>query len=758
MRILEQPSHRTAGSRPRRSVNGATRSEMTPAALVDLVDTRQGADSSFAFSRGNTIPLTTMPHGMIGWTPQTDEGRWVFDRRSPKIQGFRGTHQPSPWIADYGQFLIMVSSDTNPPDSIGMAESSYSAADTIAQPHYFRTRLDRHGIVAEVTPTERGASFRFTFTRGQQTWVSFKPAQGEVLQVDAAQRLVIGVSTANQGGVPGNFRCHFAAEIGAPILQSERFEASTVAPGAGAMATGMWLRLKRPRDGVVTVKIATSFIDSAQAQLNLRRELGRAPFATTREKARAAWEKQLAVIELDGATEEQRKTFYRCLYRCFLFPRQWHEFNAAGQKVHFSPFDGQVHPGPLYTDSGFWDVHRTLMPLLTLLAPDVLGEMIEGWLNAFREGRWLPNWASPGYRECMVGSHGSAVIADAWLKGIRSFDPETALAAMIKDATVEPPSPAYGRTGVSLYQKLGYVPSDRASHSVARTLDYAHCDFVIDRFARALGRESETREIARRAGNYRNLYDAKTGFVRGRLADGKWREPFSEFCWSSDYIEGSAWQHTWGVPHDPAGLIALMGGNRKFVSKLDRMLALPPHFETGYYTFEIHEMTEMAAARFGQYAHSNQPVHHVLYLYTCAGRPDRTQHWVRRIMDELYTPDHFPGDEDNGEMSAWYVLSALGIYPLCCGHPGYVLGAPRFPRATIRRPGQRDFSVAAKGASDGAAYVDAVRLNGRAFDLLEISHDALTGGGELVFTMTTDARRAAARGRFPRPFSASIHS
>ncbi|HEY0946348.1 MAG TPA: GH92 family glycosyl hydrolase [Opitutaceae bacterium] len=758
MRILEQPSPQRPVRRGPRAVNGARPAGTTPSSRLDYVDTRQGTDSHFAFSRGNTIPLTTMPHGMIGWTPQTDEGRWIFDRRAPKIQGFRGTHQPSPWIADYGQFLIMVSSDASAPDNLGKTESSYSPAETIAQPHYFRTRLDRHGIVAEMTPTERGASFRFTYTRGNETWISFKPAQGEVLQVDRDRRLVIGVSTANQGGVTGNFRCHFVAEIGAAILETGRYEASSIAPGAGAMATGMWVRLKRPRDGVVTVKIATSFINSDQALLNLRRELGRTPFAATLERARKVWEEKLGVIDIDGATEEQRQTFYRCLYRCFLFPRQWHEYDAAGKKVHFSPFDGQVHPGPLYTDCGFWDVHRTLLPLLTIIAPDTLGEMIEGWLNAYREGRWLPNWASPGYRECMVGSHGSAVIADAWLKGIRSFDPETALAAMIKDATVEPPSPAYGRTGVSLYQKIGYVPSDRASHSVARTTDYAHCDFVIDRFARSIGRGADTREIAARAGNYRNVFDPKTGFLRGRLADGSWRTPFSEFSWSSDYIEGSAWQHTWAVPHDAAGLIKLMGGNRRFVAKLDRMLALPAHFETGYYTFEIHEMTEMAAAQFGQYAHSNQPVHHALYLYSCAGRPDRTQHWVRRIMDELYTPERFPGDEDNGEMSAWYVLSALGIYPLCCGHPGYVLGGPRFPRATIRRPGGNDFSVVAKGDVAGTPFVDAVRLNARPFEQLEIPHDALVAGGELVFAMTDDARRAAARGQLTKPFSASTHA
>ncbi len=724
--------------------------------LADLVDTRQGTDSSFAFSTGNTIPLTTMPHGMIGWAPQTDEGRWVFDRRSPKIQGFRGTHQPSPWIADYGQFLIMVASDGNPLDSLAAAESYYSPASTIARPHYFRTTLERHGIIAEMTPTERGASFRFTYTRGANTWIAFKPAQGEVMRVDRERRLVIGVSTAHQGGVPGNFRCHFVAEIGAPIVAAERFEASTTAPGAGAMATGMWLRLKRPAGGAVAVKVATSFINSDQALLNLRRELGRDRFDTTLAAAAAAWEKRLGVIRIEGADEDRRRTFYGCLYRTMLFPRQWHEYDASEKRIHFSPFDGRTYDGPFYTDCGFWDVYRTLLPLLSLIAPDLLGDMIEGWLNVYREGRWLPSWASPGYRECMIGSHGSAVIADAWLKGIRNFDPETALAAMLKDATTEPPTPAYGRTGVTMYQKLGYVPSDHAPHSVARTCDYAHCDFAIAQFARALGRDAEANPLLARATSYRRLYDAKTGFLRGRLANGKWRTPFSEFSWSSDYIEGGPWQHTWAAPHDAAGLIKLMGGDKKFTARLDRMLGQPPHFETGHYGFEIHEMTEMAAANFGQYAHSNQPVHHVLWLYTAAGRPDRTQHWVRRVVDELYTPERFPGDEDNGEMSAWYVLSALGIFPLTVGHPAYVLGAPRFPRATIDLPAG-PLVITAENASPDAPYVADVTFNGRPHRSLEIPHAVLAAGGKLAFSMTPDAKQAAARGKLARPFSLSTH-
>ena len=722
--------------------------------LVDWTNPLQGTDSHYAFSTGNTLPLVAMPHGMVAWTPQTDDSRWIYDFRAPKIQAFRATHQPSPWMADYGHFMIMATSAENPPLSYHDTASFYRKSETVSRPYYFRTLLHRFGIEAEITPTERGGCFRFTYHDGKHAWIAFALGRGEQLRVDRAKRRVYGISTANSGGVPGNFGAHFVAEIDTEILAAEAVGVSANSVKRGEPGW-LWLKLKRPSHRRVNIRLGTSFISEAQAELNLSREMGKRKFEQLVTAARETWNRRLSVIEIEGASEAQRRTFYTCLYRCFLFPRIWHEFDANNARVHFSPFSGKVHPGPLYTDVGFWDVHRTLLPLLSIIAPELLGDMIEGWVNAYREGGWLPSWASPGYRACMVGSHSNVVIADAFLKGIRGFDVETAYKAICQDALVEPPTEAVGRAGIADYIKLGYVPADRVGHSVARTTDYAHCDFALGLFARALGREAEAKQFLARGLNYRNVFDRRTRFLRGRNADGSWREPFNEFSWSRDYIEGSAWQHTWGVPHDAAGLIRLMGGERAFIAKLDQMLALPPKFETGGYPTEIHEMTEMAAVDFGQYAHSNQPVHHVLYLYTCAGRPDRTQHWVRRIMDELYTPDRLPGDEDNGEMSAWYVLSALGIFPLTVGYPAYVLGAPRFPRAVINLPEGRRFVVETKGNPDAARYAAKVALNGKTFGSLELPHTAIATGGRLTFTMTNNPAIAARRGRLRRPFSLS---
>ena len=730
---------------------------MSTSSLAESVNTFQGTDSHLAFSKGNTLPLTTRPHGMVGWIPQTDPGMWAFDYRSPTLQGFRATHQPSPWIGDYGNFLLLVGSGPQPPLNVIDGESYYPKAGTIAHPHYFRTRLVRHGVTAEIAPTERGGCFRFTYKNRENTWLTFRPAAGKILNVDRDRRLVVGVSTALAPGaaVPGDFGCFFAAEPSAEFAAFGVVDVEGSPPAPEESAQCVWLRLRRPEDGCITVKVATSFISADQALLNLRRELGNATFEQTRAAAQADWDHRLAAIEIEGASDDQRHTFYSCLYRSLLYPRITHEFDANGAQVHRSFFNGRVEPGPIYTDIGFWDAHRSLMPLLTLIAPEQHGEMIQGWVNTFKEGGWLPSWSSPGYIPCMVGSHAGCTIADAYLKGIRNFDISTAYAAVRYDASQEPPSRACGRTGLTRFNELGWVPDDEFDHSAARTCDYALGDFGAGQFARALGHHADADRFLRRSLNYRHLYDAKVGFLRGRNADGSFPPHFREFAWTRDYIEGGPWQHTWSAPHDAAGLSALMGGDGPFVAKLERMLSLPPHFEIGRYHATIHEMTEMAAVPFGQYAHSNEPVHHVLPLFTAASRPDLAQCWIRRVLNELYSPDAFCGDEDNGAMSSWFILQALGLYPLTPGHPAWVLGSPLFAAATVRLPNNRALHIRANHQAPDACYVSDVALNGQSLNSLELPHADIASGGELVFTMTHDANHARERGQLQRPFSLS---
>ncbi len=482
----------------------------------------------------------------------------------------------------------------------------------------------------------------------------------------------------------------------------------------------------------VVLKLGTSFISAAQALRNLEQEVGDKGFDGLCTEGEAVWNETLGRIQVEGGTDDQRRIFYSCLYRAHLFPRMFHEPDADGKPIHYSPYTGQIHPGVLYTDNGFWDTYRTVYPLLSLIQPVRLGEIIQGFVNAYKEGGWLPNWPSPGYRACMIGTHIDAVIADAVVKGIGGFDREAAYAGMVKHAnTPVDGEKGYGRIALREYLDLGYVPADKYDHATARTLDYAYDDFCLAQVAGVLGKHEDQAKYRKRALSYRNVYDSATTFMRGKLADGTWQKPFDPYAWGDPFIEGSAWQFNFTVPHDPAGLTALMGGPSKVLAKLDRLLYQPPTFHPGTYGGVIHEMAEMAAVDFGQYDQGNQPVHSFLYFYATAGSPWKTQYWIRRVLDILYTPDSLPGDEDNGEMGSWYVLNALGLGPLCPGVPEYVLTSPLFPTAHIQVANGKTLIIEAAGASKKNAYIQNVSLNGQPHRPLCVGHRALAGGGNL---------------------------
>jgi predicted alpha-1,2-mannosidase len=729
--------------------------------LVHRVNPRQGTESHFGFSRGNTLPLIARPFGMTHWCPQTNESRggWFFHPGDRKLEGLRATHQPSPWIGDYGQLVVMPQTGLLRTGASDRA-SGYQPDQAMFQPHYFRAHLLQYDCTVELTPTERCAAVRCHFHADPAVdpvgaelprRLLFEPGPGAArVEVLPEARKLRGWTRANSGGVPENFALYFVAVFDTDLTAWGTFQGRDAAPGqveregerAGAYVE--FAPAGRPRSGWgrVEARIATSFISWEQAERNLEREIGSLSFDALLEQGAEVWSQALGRLTVEGGSEEGRRTFVSCLYRTQLFPRVFHEFDAEGKPQHYSPYDGQVHAGPMVTDNGFWDTYRTMYPLLSLLDPDRLGAILQGWISAYQESGWFPTWASPGHRVCMVGTHADAIIADAVVKGIDGFDRETAYEGIRKHSfEVVTDDTGFGRLGLADYLKLGYVPDDRVHHaSASRTLDSAYDDFCIAQVARALGREEDARQLFQRAGNWRHVYDPGVGMMRGRNADGSWREPWDQFEWGGAFVEGGTWQHTWGVPHDPAGLIAAMGGPEAFVTKLEQMLAGPPLFRAGSYGFEIHEMTEMAGAGFGQYAHSNQPVHHALYLFAAAGRPDRTQYWVRRVLTELYSPDHFAGDEDNGEMSAWYVLSALGLYPLCVGHPSYVLGSPLFPAAYLALPDGRTLTVRAVVEGDrplaDCPYARSVTWNGQPWTRLWIGHAELMQGGELCFTMS----------------------
>ncbi|MFT3785647.1 MAG: GH92 family glycosyl hydrolase [Tepidisphaeraceae bacterium] len=735
---------------------------------IDLVNTLQGTESVNSFSHGNTLPITAMPFGMNHWAAQTTtDFRWWFRAGDRKLQGVRCTHQPSPWIADYAPLLLMAATGEERLLNPDAWSSSYRPAESTFRAHRFETTLTRYRTKLAFVPTQRGGAFKIDFPANEpHARLIFRADPGEPgtrqaasIQIDAKTGLVTGRTTVAHHGVPKNFAMYFALKLSMLPMNVGTF--ATLSPKANDGATtiddhaaGCYLEWSKPSSPIVA-KIATSFISAEQALLNLKNEVEPFTFDELAKKAEEAWAEQFAQIELDGIDDERRATFYTCFYRTKLFPRAFHEIDAAGKTVHFSPFDGTVRSGPFYTDNGFWDTYRTQFPLLCLLDPPRVGEMIEGYLNAYRAGGWLPQWASPGYRACMIGTHSDAVIADAILRGIAGFDVTLAYEAIKKNGTVPSDDPSFGRKGLADLRNLGFLTTEHY-HGTCATLDFAYDDFCIGQLAKHLGKTGDAKQFEQYSQTYRNVFDAGTGFFRGKRSDGSWLSPFSPFDWGGPYVEGAAWQHAFDVPHDPAGLIALHGGDAQLVAKLDEMISTPPHFNVGDYHFEIHEMTEMAAVDFGQYAHSNQPVHHTLMMYAAAGRPDRMQHWVRRVMNELYstTPTGLCGDEDNGEMTAWFVLNAIGLFPLCPGRPEWVLTSPIAQRATIKPVGGKPFTVVAKNASRDAAYVHSITLNGKPHERLVIDHAHLAGS-TIEFAMSAQPGPTKAWPASSRPGSVS---
>jgi predicted alpha-1,2-mannosidase len=529
----------------------------------------------------------------------------------------------------------------------------------------------------------------------------------------------------NEGGVQKGFATYYSITCSEKIAG---FEVKELKGRRVAVA-----RFEVEAGKPVELRVATSFISAEQAVLNRKTELEGKSFDAVKAEALEAWEKMLGRIRIEGASETERRIFYSCLYRGLLFPRMWHERDASGKLVHRSAFNGKVEPGVMYADHGYWDVYRAWYPMMALVYPDRLGEILQSWVNAYKEGGWLPQFPCPGYKNCMTGSPLDFVFGDAVARGIKGFDVEAAFEGLKKHATTPvAPGLGYGRPAVEEYEKLGYIPCDKVLGGLAETLDSAYGDYCIAQVAKAVGKPEDAEFFLKRSQNWHKSFDAKTRFFRGRNADGKWVEPFDEFEWGGPYVEGGPWQYRFFLPFDTDGLMEAMGGRATFVEALDKLVAQPPEFHVGHYGREIHEMSEMAAVDFGQYAHSNQPSHHALYMFSVAGRRDKTQHWVHRVLRELYTVDDFCGDEDTGSMGAWYVLSAMGIYGLCPGKPEWVLGAPLFRKAEIHRPDGATIRIEAQSTKPDA-FLSHVTLNGAEVKNNAVGHEALVKGGRLVF-------------------------
>lgn len=731
---------------------------------ADYVNPLMGTQSTFELSTGNTYPAIARPWGMNFWTPQTGKmgDGWQYTYTANKIRGFKQTHQPSPWINDYGQFSIMPVVG-KPEFDENKRASWFAHKGETAKPYYYKVYLAEHDVVTELTPTERAAMFRFTFPENEHSYVvvdAFDKASS--VKIDVANRRITGYSTRNSGGVPDNFRNYFVIEFDkaftykAVVDNKTLIAESTETTSAHA---GAIIGFATKKGETVHARVASSFISEEQALQNLK-ELGDDTFDTLVEKGKDAWNDVLGRVEVEGGNLDQYRTFYSCLYRSLLFPRKLYEVDASGAIVHYSPFNGKVLPGYMYTDTGFWDTFRCLFPLLNLIYPSVNKEIQEGLINTYKESGFFPEWASPGHRECMVGNNSASVLVDAYMKGVRVDDVATLYEGLLHATeNVHPEISSTGRLGYEYYNRLGYVPYDvKINENAARTLEYAYNDWCIYKLAKELKRpKKEINMFAHRAMNYKNLFDKETLLMRGKNKDGKFMAPFSPLKWGDAFTEGNSWHYTWSVFHDPQGLINLMGGDDVFVSMLDSVFSVPPVFDDSYYGQVIHEIREMTVMNMGNYAHGNQPIQHMIYLYNYAKQPWKAQYWLRQVMDRLYTPtpDGYCGDEDNGQTSAWYVFSALGFYPVCPGTDQYVLGAPLFKKATVHFENGKTLEIKAPQNSCTNLYIKDMKVNGAEYSKNYVTHSLLQNGGVVDCVMSDTPNMERGIGMEDAPYSFS---
>ncbi|SFS89778.1 alpha-1,2-mannosidase, putative [Porphyromonadaceae bacterium NLAE-zl-C104] len=729
---------------------------------VDYVSTLVGTDSKYELSTGNTYPAIALPWGMNFWSPQTGKmgSGWMYTYHSDKIRGFKQTHQPSPWMNDYGQFSLMPLTGKPVFDEEERA-SWFSHKAEIAKPHYYRVYLADYDITTEITPAERAAMFRFTFPESHSAYIVTDAFdKGSSIRIIPEEQKIVGYTTRNSGGVPDNFRNYFVIIFDKPFTyvaavkdgEIDENEKEFTGNHAGAV-----IGFKTSRREQVHARVASSFISEEQALLNLR-ELGDDSFEAIREKGEARWNEVLGRIRVEDDNIDNLRTFYSNLYRTLLFPRNLSEIDADGNIYHYSPYNGEVLPGYMFTDTGFWDTFRSLFPFLNLVYPSENVKMQEGLVNAYKESGFLPEWASPGHRNIMVGNNSASVVADAYIKGLRGYDIETLWEALKHGANnVHPTVPASGRTGYAEYNKYGYIPNNvKISQNVARTLEYAYNDWTIYRLGKALGKpEPEIAIYGERAMNYKNLYNPKHKLMAGRADDGSFSDSFNPTDWSRDFTEGNSWHYSWSVFHDPQGLIDLMGGRREFVNMLDSVFIIPG-LEGMQSRSMIHEMREMQVMDMGQYAHGNQPIQHMVYLYNYAGEPWKAQYWTREIMDKLYSaaPDGYCGDEDNGQTSAWYVFSALGFYPVCPGSDEYILGSPLFRSVEIDLENGKTLQIQSTDNARGNRYIEEMELNGKQYTKNFLTHGDLMNGGKITFRMSHQPNKE--RGTQPEDFPYSF--
>ena len=728
--------------------------------LVQYVNTLQGTNSTYELSWGNTYPTTAVPYPMNSWSPQTGKNGdgWKYQYSATTIRGFQPTHQCSPWVGDYGVFSLMPVSELVVDES--KRATPFSHDKEIAKPHYYKVTLE-NGITTEFSPTTRSAHFRFSFpAKGDAFLVLDGYTKTSQVQIDVANHRITGY-VHNGAFSPKTHKNYFIIQFDKPFVSYGTWEnrKNTIQKNnLSREGEGIGAYVQFAKGSKVQAKVSTSYISPEQAEVTMTRELGKhSSVEVTKQAAADVWNQLLNRVLVEGGTEEDMKTFYSCMFRANLFSHKFYEEKEDGSPYYYSPYDEKIHDGYMFTDNGFWDTFRSQFPLTNILHPTMQGQYMQALLDAQEQCGWLPSWSFPSETGGMVGNHSISLLTDAWVKGIRTFDPEKALKAYAHEAMNKGPwGGANGRVRWKDYYQLGYIPYPESMGSTAQTLEYCYDDFCAYQLAKMTGNKFYEEVFARQIYNYKNVYDPSVGFMRGRKLDGSWAD-FDAFEWGGPYCEGNAWHYNWSVCHDVQGLIDLTGGDERFVAKIDSVFALPGIVKYGTYGTKIHEMLEMELAKMGQYAQGNQPIQHMIYLYSYAGQPWKTQYWIRQVMDRLYNSSEngYPGDEDQGGMSSWYVLSALGIYSVCPGTDEYVLGSPKFRKATITMEDGKKFVIEAKGNSKDNVYIQNATLNGKRHTRNYIHYSDIVNGGVLELQMGNQPEKTRGTAKEDRPFSLS---
>ncbi len=728
--------------------------------LVQYVSTLQGTNSTYELSWGNTYPTTAVPYPMNSWSPQTGKNGdgWKYQYSATTIRGFQPTHQCSPWVGDYGVFSLMPVSELVVDES--KRATPFSHDKEIAKPHYYKVTLE-NGITTEFSPTTRSAHFRFSFpAKGDAFLVLDGYTKTSQVQIDVANHRITGY-VHNGAFSPKTHKNYFIIQFDKPFVSYGTWEnrKNTIQKNnLSREGEGIGAYVQFAKGSKVQAKVSTSYISPEQAEVTMTRELGKhSSVEVTKQAAADVWNQLLNRVLVEGGTEEDMKTFYSCMFRANLFSHKFYEEKEDGSPYYYSPYDEKIHDGYMFTDNGFWDTFRSQFPLTNILHPTMQGQYMQALLDAQEQCGWLPSWSFPSETGGMVGNHSISLLTDAWVKGIHTFDPEKALKAYAHEAMNKGPwGGANGRVRWKDYYQLGYIPYPESMGSTAQTLEYCYDDFCAYQLAKMTGNKFYEEVFARQIYNYKNVYDPSVGFMRGRKLDGSWAD-FDAFEWGGPYCEGNAWHYNWSVFHDVQGLIDLTGGDERFVAKIDSVFALPGIVKYGTYGTKIHEMLEMELAKMGQYAQGNQPIQHMIYLYSYAGQPWKTQYWIRQVMERLYNSSEngYPGDEDQGGMSSWYVLSALGIYSVCPGTDEYVLGSPKFRKATITMEDGKKFVIEAKGNSKDNVYIQNATLNGKRYTRNYIHYSDIVNGGVLELQMGNQPEKTRGTAKEDRPFSLS---